>query len=136
MALISWTGFSQAGVETEREARSAGKTKYNVFRLVRLAMDGLISFSYSPLRVAIYIGFVVSFVSFAIGLYMIMKKLFLGIPVLGYASIIVSIFFIGGIQLCIMGIMGEYIGRIYTEAQNRPMYIVKDEIGLSEKENL
>ena len=129
IALMSWTGFSHAGVETHRDARYAGKTKYSMFKLVKLAFDGITSFSYIPLRIASYVGFCFAFISLILGVYMLTRRLFFGIPILGYASIIVSILFIGGIQLLIIGIMGEYIGRIYTEAQNRPLYLVKERIG-------
>lgn len=131
-ALMSWTGFSHIGVETGRDARHWGKPKYNLFKSIELAMDGITSFSYAPLRIAIYIGFFVGLLSFIIGIYMLIKKLFFGMPVSGYASLIVSVFFIGSVQLFILGIVGEYIGRIYTEAQNRPMYVVKEKLGIKE----
>jgi dolichol-phosphate mannosyltransferase len=129
-ALMSWVGFTHIGVETQRDARQRGKAKYNLCKSIALAIDGITSFSYLPLRIAIYIGFFVSLFSFVIGIYMLIKKLFFGMPVLGYASIIVSVFFIGGIQLFILGVMGEYIGRIYTETQGRPLYIVKEKLGI------
>jgi dolichol-phosphate mannosyltransferase len=129
IALMTWTGFSQTGIETRRDSRHAGKTKYNFIRLAKLAMDGITSFSYMPLRIASYVGFTISCFSILIGVYMLIKKVFFGIPILGYASIIISILFIGGIQLLIIGIMGEYVGRIFTEVQNRPLYLVKDKVG-------
>ena len=132
IALMSWTGFSHIGVETGRDVRHLGKPKYNLFKSIELAVNGITSFSYVPLRIAIYIGFFVGLVSFIIGIYMLIKKLFLGMPVSGYASIIVSVFFIGSVQLFILGVVGEYIGRIYTEAQNRPMYVVKEKLGIKE----
>jgi len=129
-ALMSWTGFSHIGVRTERTARYAGKTKYSLFKSVILAIDGITSFSYFPLRLATYFGFVAAIISSFTGIYMLVKKLFYGIPILGYASIIVSVLFIGGVQLVIIGIMGEYVGRIYTEVQNRPMYIIEEKLGV------
>jgi len=131
-ALMSWTGFSHIGVETGRDARHWGKPKYNLFKSIELAVDGITSFSYAPLRIAIYIGFFVGLFSFIIGIYMLIKKLFFGMPVSGYASLIVSVFFIGSVQLFILGVVGEYIGRIYTEAQNRPIYVVKEKLGIKE----
>ncbi|MFC1599184.1 glycosyltransferase family 2 protein [Candidatus Omnitrophota bacterium] len=125
-ALISWTGFSSAEVETKRRARHAGKTKYNLRKLIQLALHGVTSFSYFPLRLATYLGFFTATLSFIAGIYIIIQKLFFGFPILGYASIIVSIFFIGGIQLLILGMMGEYIGRVYTESQGRPLYILEE----------
>lgn len=128
--LMSWTGFSQIGVETKRDARYAGRTKYGLFKSIKLAIDSITSFSYFPLRIATYVGFFIALLSFIMGIYMLIKKIFLGIPILGYASIIVSVLFIGGVQLLIIGIMGEYIGRIYTEVQNRPMYVIGEKLGL------
>ncbi|UCC39062.1 MAG: glycosyltransferase family 2 protein [Candidatus Aminicenantes bacterium] len=129
-ALINWTGFSHIGVETRRESRYAGRSKYNLFKSLRLAMDGFMSFSFFPLRIATYIGFFVALISFTMMIYMLIKKLFFGIPILGYVSIIISVLFIGGVQLLIIGIMGEYIGRIYTEVKSRPMYIIKEKLGI------
>jgi glycosyltransferase involved in cell wall biosynthesis len=129
VGLMSWVGFSQTGVEIERHERYAGRSKYSLFKLFRLAWHGVTSFSYIPLQLATYFGFGVATISFLIGLYMIYKKLFLGIPILGYASIIVSLFFLGGVILLVLGVIGEYIGRIYTEVQNRPLYVIKEERG-------
>jgi dolichol-phosphate mannosyltransferase len=126
--LMNWVGFPQTGVEIERSRRYAGKTKYSAFKLVKLAWHGMTSFSYIPLQLASYFGFGVAAISFLMGLYMIYRKLFLGIPILGYASIVVSLFFLGGVILLVLGVIGEYIGRIYTEVQDRPLYVVKEEI--------
>jgi dolichol-phosphate mannosyltransferase len=129
IGLMSWIGFSQAGVEIERHKRYAGRSTYTLFKLFKLAWHGVTSFSYIPLQLATYFGFGVAAISFLLGIYILYRKLFLGIPLLGYASIIVSLFFLGGVILFILGIIGEYIGRIYTEAQNRPLYVIKMEIG-------
>ncbi len=127
--LMSWTGFSHIGVETVRDARHAGKTKYSFCKSTILALHGITAFSYFPLRITTYIGSVVALLSFIVGSYMLIKKVFFGFPILGYASLIVAITFIGSVQLLIMGIMGEYIGRIYTECQARPLYIVGKKLG-------
>jgi len=124
--LMSWTGFSHIGVETVRDARHAGKTKYSFCKSTILALHGITAFSYFPLRISTYIGFVVALLSFLIGSYMFIKKVFFGFSTLGYASLITAITFIGGVQLLMIGIMGEYIGRIYTESQGRPLYIIKE----------
>ncbi len=129
IGLMSWVGFSQAGVEIERHKRYAGRSKYTLFKLFKLAWHGVTSFSYIPLQLATYCGFGVAAISFLIGIYMLYRKLFLDIPLLGYASIIVSLFFLGGVILFVLGVIGEYIGRIYTEVQNRPLYVIKEEIG-------
>ena len=126
VGLINWVGYPQIGVITKRHMRYAGKSKYSLFKLFKLAWHGVTSFSYVPLQLATYFGFLVAIISFIIGLYMLLKKLILGIPLLGYASIIVSLFFLGGVILFVLGIMGEYIGRIFTEVQQRPLYIIKE----------
>lgn len=122
--LTNWIGFSKIGVITKRDERYSGKTKYNIFKSIRLALDAITSFSYFPLRVTIYLGFFVACISFIIGMYQVVIKVFFGAPIFGYTSIIVSILFIGGVQLSIIGIIGEYIGRLYKEIQNRPIYII------------
>ena len=132
-ALMDWTGFSCIGVEIERQARYSGKSKYSFFQSLKLAIDGIISFSHFPLKITTFIGFLIAVFSFLIGAYMLIQKLFFGAPILGYTSIIVSVLFLGGVQLIMIGILGEYVGRIYTEIQNRPMYIVKNKIGFSKK---
>ena len=129
--LMSWTGFSQVGVPIERHARKAGVTKYSFCKSLRLAADGITSFSYFPLRLAVYLGVIVALISFTIGIYMAIKKLFFGIPVPGYTSIIVTILFMGSVQLLVTGLVGEYIGRIYNEVQNRPLYVVEDSVGFA-----
>ncbi|MCK4325579.1 glycosyltransferase family 2 protein [bacterium] len=128
LALISWVGFSSIGVETERKERHAGKPKYNLLKSTKLAVNAIISSSNFPLHIAAYTGFLIATISFFIGLYILVKKVFWGMALPGYASIIVSIFFLGGIQLILMGVVGEYIGKIYTEVRNRPLYIVEQHL--------
>ncbi|MCM8796078.1 MAG: glycosyltransferase family 2 protein [Candidatus Omnitrophica bacterium] len=129
LALMGWMGFSQSYVEIERKARAAGKSKYSILKLYKLACDGIISFSniFLYLHIGIYFGFIVALLSFLMGFYIVFKKLFYGIPISGYTSIIVSIFFLGGISLIILSIIAIYIGKIYEIVLNRPYYIVKDE---------
>ena len=126
--MIAWTGFKTAMQEVEHAPRERGKSKYNVIKLFRLAFNAITSFSTFPLRLATYIGLLSSGIGLFFSLYFIYKKLFLGIPVLGYASIIVAVLFVGGIQLLMLGIIGEYIGRVYQEVQARPIYIIKEHI--------
>jgi glycosyltransferase involved in cell wall biosynthesis len=126
LALISWVGLPSAGVIIERSERHAGKAKYNFLKSTKLAIDAVISFSQIPLQITVYFGFFIAMTSFSIGLYMLLKKIIFGMPTSGYASIIVSIFFLGGIQIAVIGIVGGYIGRVYSEVQNRPMYIIKE----------
>jgi glycosyltransferase involved in cell wall biosynthesis len=129
-ALICWTGFSRTGVETVRHPRSAGKAKYGTIRSALLALDGMTAFSYFPLRMATLLGAVVALISISVAIWMLLKKMFFGFPILGYASLIVAITFIGSVQLLVLGIMGEYIGRIYAECQGRPLYIVSGTLGI------
>lgn len=126
--MMAWAGFKSTTIEIEHSPRIKGKSKYNLPKMFRLAFHAVTSFSTVPLKLAIYTGFTSSFLSFLVGLYFIYRKLFYNIPVLGYASIIVSIFFVGGIQLLVIGIFGEYLGRTYQEVQKRPLYIMKEHI--------
>ncbi len=126
--MMAWTGFSSTTVEVKHTARSKGKSKYNIPKMFKLAFHAVTSFSTVPLRLATYTGFLCSFISLLIGLYIIYRKIFFNIPVLGYASIVVSIFFVGGIQLLMLGMFGEYLGRTYQESQKRPLYILKEYI--------
>lgn len=124
--MMAWAGFNVATVEIEHSPRLKGKSKYNLIRLFKLAFNAITSFSTVPLRLATYLGLISSFISILAGLYFIYRKIFFNIPVLGYASIIVAIFLVGGIQLLMLGIFGEYLGRTYQEVQKRPLYIIKD----------
>ena len=126
--LVGWLGFPYATVEIEHGKRFAGKTKYSLWKLITLAVSGVISFSNAPLRLAVWFGFIVSSISFVFGLYYLIRRLVWGIPVAGYTSIIVSVFFVGGVLLLVLGVIGEYIGRINTEVRNRPLYVIKDMI--------
>lgn len=127
--LISWTGFSHIGVVTVRDARYAGNTKYSFYKSLILALNSITAFSYFPLRLATYVGSIAALLSFILGIFMLIKKIFFGIPILGYASLMIAITFIGSIQLLMIGIMGEYIGRIYTECQDRPLYVLAEKLG-------
>ncbi len=126
--MMAWAGFAATTVEVKHTARLKGKSKYNIPKMFRLAFHAVTSFSTVPLRLASYVGFLSSFISIIVGLYFIYMKIVHDIPVLGYASIIVSIFFVGGIQLLVFGIFGEYLGRTYQEVQRRPLYILKEYI--------
>jgi glycosyltransferase involved in cell wall biosynthesis len=124
--MIAWTGFRTALQEVEHAPRERGVSKYNMIKLFRLAFNAITSFSTLPLRLATYLGLISAGVGLLYGFYFIYKKIFLGIPVLGYASIIVAVLFVGGIQLLILGIIGEYLGRVYQEVQARPIYILRE----------
>lgn len=125
--IFAWVGFRTATLEYKRDKRKAGKTSFNVWKLWNLAIEGITSFSTVPLQIWLYVGILVSLLSFIYGSYMILRTLFFGVDVPGYASLLTSILFLGGIQLIGFGILGEYIGRIYMESKRRPTYIVEGE---------
>ncbi len=124
--MMAWAGFTVSTLKVKHSPRFKGRTKYNIPRMFKLAFHAVTSFSIVPLRLASYIGFISSLISLIVGIYFIFRKIFFGIPVLGYASIIVSVFFVGGIQLLVLGILGEYLGRTYQEVQKRPLYVVRE----------
>ncbi|MBY4837398.1 glycosyltransferase family 2 protein [Pantoea sp. DY-15] len=128
--LLSWVEGDTAIVEYSRVERKSGESKFNGWKLWNLALEGFTSFSTFPLRVWTYIGFTVAAISFIYGLWMIMDKLIWGNSVAGYPSILVSILFLGGIQLIGIGVLGEYIGRIYIETKKRPRYLIKNSKGI------
>jgi glycosyltransferase involved in cell wall biosynthesis len=128
--MFSWIGFKQTGVPYRRPERFAGEPKYSFRRSLRLAVDGIVSFSNAPLRLALVWGFVFSFASFVVGIGAIVAKLAGAFVVPGWASIVVVVSFLGGIQLMLMGMMGLYIGRIYEEVKARPLYVVREAYGL------
>jgi glycosyltransferase involved in cell wall biosynthesis len=122
--MFSWIGLEQTGVSYKREQRLSGATKYPLTKMLRFAVTGLISFSNAPLRVALNLGFAVSMVSFGLGIWSVIVKLtgFYNVP--GWTSIVVITSFIGGIQLIVLGVIGEYIGDIHAEVKQRPLYLI------------
>ncbi|HBN7048725.1 TPA: glycosyltransferase family 2 protein [Escherichia coli] len=123
--VLSWVGGKTDVVEYARAERVAGDSKFNGWKLWNLALEGITSFSTFPLRMWTYIGLFVASVAFIYGVWMIIDTLAFGNPVRGYPSLLVSVLFLGGIQLIGIGVLGEYIGRIYLEAKRRPLYILK-----------
>lgn len=124
--ILSWVGGHTEVVEYTRAERVAGTTNFNGWKLWNLALEGITSFSTFPLRMWTYIGLFVAGLSFFYGAYMIVNTLIFGNPVHGYPSILVSILFLGGVQLIGIGVLGEYVGRIYIETKHRPRYIIKN----------
>jgi dolichol-phosphate mannosyltransferase len=124
--MFSWIGFNQTGVEYHRAERFAGETKYPLRKMLRFAATGVTSFSEAPLRLALNLGFVVSFVSFVVGAFAVIAKIAGIFTVPGWASIVVAVTLIGGIQLIVLGVIGVYIGDIHTEVKRRPLYIISD----------
>ncbi|WP_152184312.1 glycosyltransferase family 2 protein [Sulfurimonas indica] len=125
--IFAWLGFKTAVVEYKREERAAGDTSFNGWKLWNFALDGITSFSTAPLRIWLYVGMVLAFIAFLYGSWIILKTLIFGADTPGYASMITVVLFLGGIQLMGIGILGEYIGRIYLESKNRPVYIIENE---------
>ncbi len=127
--LSSWIGFRTIAVPYQRAARTAGETKYTLSKMLRLAVDGITNFSYLPLRLATYFGFAVAGLSLVGVLVAILFRLVMGHELTGQATTLVSVLFLGGIQLICLGILGEYLGRIYDEVKRRPLYIVDEALG-------
>ncbi len=130
--LVSWTGFNQTAVSYVRDERFAGETKYPLKKMIRFAMDGIAAFSYKPLKLATGVGFAIALLSFIYLIVILFQKLMYGNVIEGWASTIAVILFSQGIVLIMLGIMGEYIGRIYDEIKNRPIYLISQKIGFDE----
>lgn len=129
--LRAWLGFNQAAILFERPARFAGETKYPFRRMVGLAVDGVLSLSKAPLKLAMYFGFLASAVSFLLAIYFVVERLRdPGYLLRGYASTIVIVLFLGGVQLICLGVIGEFIGRIYDEVKQRPLYVIGRSTGI------
>jgi polyisoprenyl-phosphate glycosyltransferase len=138
--LRHWCGFKQGSIEFERGPRAAGQPKYTYAKLLKLGVDGLFSFSTAPLRLATYLGLSVSSIAFLGAVFTFLQKLFarqfamIGLqPVPGFPTTVISILFLGGVQLICLGIMGEYLARIYDEVKGRPLWIVRGSVGLPQK---
>lgn len=129
--LVSWGGYPTEYVLHKRENRFAGKTNYGFFKMANFAIDGITSFSVKPLRLAVYFGFLCGTFGFMGIIYTLVRKfLFPQYYIVGWTGIFVSVMFLGGIQLITIGIIGEYIGKIYQEQQNRPKYLIKEKVNL------
>lgn len=131
--LFAWVGFKQIAIEYDRPARYKGETKWNYWKLWNFALEGITSFSAVPLKIWSYIGLFISCTAFIYAAYLIIRTLILGIDVPGYASLMVVTLFLGGVQLITLGVMGEYLGRIYGEVKRRPLYLVRESYGFKDK---
>nr|WP_290227168.1 glycosyltransferase family 2 protein [Trichocoleus desertorum] len=127
--LFAWVGFKQAAVFYDRPQRYKGTTTWNYWRLWNFAVDGITSFSFLPLKVWSYLGLSLSIPSFCYATFLVVRTLIFGIDVPGYASLMVVVLFLGGIQLITLGIIGEYLGRVYEEVKRRPLYLVREAYG-------
>ena len=126
--MMAWAGFRVTTVDVQHRPRHAGRTSYNFMRQLRLAVYAITSFSTTPLRVASILGLVTSIASFTVGVALIVAKFAYGYSVEGWASIVTSMYFLGGIQLLVLGIIGEYLGKTYREVQRRPLYFVSESL--------
>ncbi len=127
--LFSWVGYKQTSILYDRDPRFKGQTKWNYWKLWNFAIEGITAFSSKPLKIWSYIGVLISLISFLYAGFLIIRTLILGTDVPGYASLIVAILFLGGMQLLSLGILGEYLGRIHYEVKRRPLYLVRESYG-------
>jgi dolichol-phosphate mannosyltransferase len=134
--MFGWVGFRQTSIPYEYHERFRGKPKYDLPRMLRLGVDGIASFSDAPLRLALYLGFLVAGLSFLAGISDIVTKLVGGNTVPGWLSLAIMVSFLGGMQLVLLGVMGIYMGRMYDEVKNRPLYIIRELAGVDEHESL
>ena len=124
--IFAWVGFNTKYIEYENIQRVAGETKWNFWKLFLYAIDGIVNFTIAPLRLASYIGILVSAFGFIWMIFIVIKALVIGDPVAGYPSLVSIVCLLGGIQLVMVGIVGEYLGRTYMETKHRPNYIIKE----------
>jgi dolichol-phosphate mannosyltransferase len=124
--IVNWIGFKKVAVYYDAAPRYAGKSKYTFWKMIRFAFDGITSFSIFPLHIATIFGFIVSLFSFLYAFYAIYKRLFTSEALPGWASVLVAVLFLGGIQLLSIGVLGEYLGRVYSETKSRPIYIIRN----------
>ena len=124
--MFSWIGFKKKEITYDRDPRAAGETKWNYPKLVNLAIDGITSFTTAPLRIASFAGMIISLIAFFFIIVIIFKTTFFGDPVAGWSSTMAVILFLGGVQLLSIGIIGEYVGRIFNEVKNRPIYFIEE----------
>ncbi|MEM1159809.1 MAG: glycosyltransferase family 2 protein [Pseudomonadota bacterium] len=134
--LFNWVGFNVATVDYVREARVAGQSKWRPWQLWNFALDGITASTTVPLRLWTYVGAVFAMLSFAYAAFLIVRTLILGVDVPGYASLLVMVLFLGGLQMLSLGIMGEYIGRIAKEVRGRPLYVVASTVGFDDQPQL
>lgn len=132
--MVSWIGFNQTAITYERSARFAGESKYPLTKMIKFGLDGILSFSVKPLKLSIMMGFVCSGISMLMLLYFVYVRIMTDHWVSGWTSLFVAILFMGGVQLISIGIVGEYVARIYKESKNRPLYIIKERRNINAEE--
>ena len=133
--IFSWVGFNTQYIPYNAEERASGQSKWNFTKLFRYAFDGIVSFTTFPLKLSAYVGFASAIISLIYLVIVIIEKLVFGIDVPGYATIVVLVLFLGGLQLFSLGILGEYISKIYVQVKNRPIYVLKEHLGKEDEED-
>ena len=133
--IFSWVGFNTQYIPYNAEERASGQSKWNFAKLFRYAFDGIVSFTTFPLKLSAYVGFASAIISLIYLVIVIIEKLVFGIDVPGYATIVVLVLFLGGLQLFSLGILGEYISKIYVQVKNRPIYVLKEHLGKEDEED-
>ena len=131
--MVSWVGFRQIGIPYRRAARFAGHTKYPLAKMARFAVDGLLSFSVKPLRLSTYLGFLSAGIALIAIVYALVQRLFTSDWVTGWTALIIAILFFGGAQLISLGIIGEYVGRVYGETKRRPLFLIRERLGFTDR---
>ena len=129
--MLAWVGFRQEPVSYRRDSRKAGRTKYPFRKMARLAVDSILSFSLLPLRLAIWLGFLAAGLALSGIVYALVVRIYTDAWVSGWAALFIAILFLGGVQLVLIGVLGEYLGRIYAEVKRRPLYLVKERSGFA-----
>jgi len=124
--VVSWLGFKQSGIEYIVQKRYAGESKYSIGKMIAFAIQGITSFSILPLRISMVMGFFFSCISFLYAIYALYQRFFLHAAILGWTSVLMSILFLGGVQLFFLGVMGEYLGKMFIETKKRPTYVIKE----------
>lgn len=125
--LVDWMGFPTGSIEVQHDARLEGKSTYTFKKLWKLATDTIVAYSDKPLRLSVKIGFMIAFISFLGGIYLILRAIIHGTPVLGWSSLIVSLYFLGGIIIANLGIIGIYLGKTFDQSKNRPLYLIRNQ---------
>ena len=133
--IFAWPGFSTTTIYFDRDPRHSGVSAWSFWKLWKFALDGIFAFTSAPLKIWMYIGFAISLFAFVYALFLILRTLINGVDLPGYASIMTAVLFLGGIQLISLGVIGEYISRIYNESKGRPIYIVAEAIGFDAEKN-
>jgi glycosyltransferase involved in cell wall biosynthesis len=134
--LFAWVGFKQTSILYDRPSRYKGETTWNYWRLWNFALDGITSFSFIPLKVWSYIGLLVAIPAFFYASFLVIRTVLFGVDLPGYASIMVAVLFLGGVQLVSLGVLGEYLGRVYEEVKGRPLYLVRESYGFDSSQSL